>query len=147
MLLYYTAGKSATYKDPAPGCVDQKLSLFTPSSVSGTGILRHEELPIPPSDTPYALEVLLDVFRQQFLNMLESIKKPEYKDFVTQQIEAEKVNVLSICNISIEPFDAFITRCIMQKFLPVYCMFKTFFYVGYLTTFSFELNGEVTSHW
>ncbi|XP_071522598.1 histone-lysine N-methyltransferase, H3 lysine-79 specific isoform X2 [Panulirus ornatus] len=83
-------GKSATYKDPAPGCVDQKLSLFTPSSVSGTGILRHEELPIPPSDTPYALEVLLDVFRQQFLNMLESIKKPDYKDFVTQQIEAEK---------------------------------------------------------
>ncbi|XP_069960923.1 histone-lysine N-methyltransferase, H3 lysine-79 specific isoform X8 [Cherax quadricarinatus] len=83
-----TAGKSPTFKDPAPGCVDQKLSLFTPSTVSG--ILRHEELPIPPSDTPYALEVLLDVFRQQFLNMLDSIKKPEYKDFVMQQIEAEK---------------------------------------------------------
>ncbi|XP_042232562.1 histone-lysine N-methyltransferase, H3 lysine-79 specific-like isoform X2 [Homarus americanus] len=84
----YTAGKSPTFKDPAPGCVDQKLSLFTPSTVSG--ILRHEELPIPPSDTPYALEVLLDVFRQQFLNMLDTIKKCDYKDFVLKQMEAEK---------------------------------------------------------
>lgn len=78
------------YKDPAPGCVDQKLSLLSSSTVSG--VLRHEELPIPPTNTPYALEVLLDVFRQQFVTMLDNIKKPEYKDYVNQQIEAEKVS-------------------------------------------------------
>ncbi|XP_042876081.1 histone-lysine N-methyltransferase, H3 lysine-79 specific-like isoform X10 [Penaeus japonicus] len=55
------------------------------------GVIRHEELPIPPkSDTPYALEVLLDVFRQQFINMLDTIKNPDYKDYVLQQIEVEK---------------------------------------------------------
>nr|XP_027225717.1 histone-lysine N-methyltransferase, H3 lysine-79 specific-like isoform X5 [Penaeus vannamei] len=84
-----TAGKQTSYQEPAPGCVDQKLSLFTSSTVGG--VIRHEELPIPPkSDTPYALEVLLDVFRQQFLNMLDTIKNPDYKDYVLQQIEVEK---------------------------------------------------------
>ncbi|XP_047483083.1 histone-lysine N-methyltransferase, H3 lysine-79 specific-like isoform X6 [Penaeus chinensis] len=84
-----TAGKQTSYQEPAPGCVDQKLSLFTSSTVGG--VIRHEELPIPPkADTPYALEVLLDVFRQQFLNMLDTIKNPDYKDYVLQQIEVEK---------------------------------------------------------
>lgn len=85
-----TAGRTVAYKDPAPGCVDQKLSRLTSSTVAG--VLRHEELPIPPSNTPYALEVLLDVFRQQFLTMLDSFKKPEYKDYVLKQIDAEKVS-------------------------------------------------------
>lgn len=76
-------------KEPAPGCVDQKLSKF---AVSQDGVLRHEELPIPPtSDTPYALEVLLDRFRQQFLNMIDMFKNSEYKDVVNKQIEEEKV--------------------------------------------------------
>lgn len=89
-LITGTAGKQTSYQEPAPGCVDQKLSLFTSSTVGG--VIRHEELPIPPkSDTPYALEVLLDVFRQQFLNMLDTIKNPDYKDYVLQQIEVEKV--------------------------------------------------------
>ncbi|XP_042876076.1 histone-lysine N-methyltransferase, H3 lysine-79 specific-like isoform X5 [Penaeus japonicus] len=84
-----TPGKQTSYQEPAPGCVDQKLSLFTSSTVGG--VIRHEELPIPPkSDTPYALEVLLDVFRQQFINMLDTIKNPDYKDYVLQQIEVEK---------------------------------------------------------
>ena len=88
--LYFSAETiKANYKEPAPGCIDQKLSRFASSS---DGILRHEELPIPPApDTPYALQVLLDRFRQQFLTMLDVIKKSEYKDFVNEQIDKEKV--------------------------------------------------------
>ncbi|XP_068230537.1 histone-lysine N-methyltransferase, H3 lysine-79 specific isoform X6 [Palaemon carinicauda] len=83
------SGKSSTYKDPAPGCVDQKLSMISASTTGG--ILRHEELPIPPSsNTPYALEVLLDIMRQQYLTLIDSFKKPEYKDYVMKQMENEK---------------------------------------------------------
>lgn len=83
------SGKSASYKDPAPGCVDQKLPMISTSTACG--ILRHEELPIPPSsNTPYALEVLLDVMRQQYMTLIDSFKKPEYKDYVMKQMETEK---------------------------------------------------------
>ncbi|XP_064120922.1 histone-lysine N-methyltransferase, H3 lysine-79 specific-like isoform X5 [Macrobrachium nipponense] len=83
------SGKSSSYKDPAPGCVDQKLSMISASTTGG--ILRHEELPIPPSsNTPYALEVLLDIMRQQYLTLIDSFKKPEYKDYVLKQMENEK---------------------------------------------------------
>ncbi|KAK7074839.1 Histone-lysine N-methyltransferase, H3 lysine-79 specific [Halocaridina rubra] len=82
------SGHTASYKDPAPGCVDQKLPMI--STTTG-GILRHEELPIPPSsNTPYALEVLLDIMRQQYMNLIDSFKQPEYKDFVLKQMETEK---------------------------------------------------------
>ncbi|CAL4067690.1 unnamed protein product, partial [Meganyctiphanes norvegica] len=72
----------------ALGTVDQKLSSISSST---DGVLKHEELPIPPArDTPYALEVLLDMLRQQFLNMLDNFKKPDYADFVNKQIDEEK---------------------------------------------------------
>lgn len=80
--------------DPAPGCVDQKLSRF---AVSQDGLLRHEELPIPPtSDAPYALEVLLDRFRQQFMNILDTFKNPDYKNVVNKQFEEEKVSRFAV---------------------------------------------------
>lgn len=49
---------------PAPGCVDQHLSSLSLSLQSHTATV-HEELSIPaaPSATPYALQILLDLYR------------------------------------------------------------------------------------
>ncbi len=43
---------------PASGCIDEHLTSFT-------GTMHHEELDIPvqPKETPYALKILLDLFR------------------------------------------------------------------------------------
>ena len=49
---------------PAPGCVDQHLSSL--SSLQSHSATVHEELSIPPtttSGTPYALQMLLDLYR------------------------------------------------------------------------------------
>ena len=49
---------------PAPGCVDQQLSSISISLQSNANAV-HEELSIPaaPSATPYALQILLDLYR------------------------------------------------------------------------------------
>lgn len=49
---------------PAPGCVDQQLSSLSLSLQSHSTSV-HEELSIPPapSATPYALQILLDLYR------------------------------------------------------------------------------------
>ena len=49
---------------PAPGCVDQQLSSISMSLQSNANTM-HEELSIPaaPSATPYALQILLDLYR------------------------------------------------------------------------------------
>lgn len=72
---------------PAPGCVDQQLTSLT------CGNAIHEELEIPPApnDTPYALQILLDLYREQFMAMIDNIKKPDYKDTVEKEIAVEKV--------------------------------------------------------
>lgn len=73
---------------PAPGCVDQQLTSLTLNSNS-----VHTELDIPPApaDTPYALQILLDMYRAQFLQMVEIMKSPRYRDDVNLQIERDKV--------------------------------------------------------
>ncbi|XP_049538313.1 histone-lysine N-methyltransferase, H3 lysine-79 specific isoform X3 [Anopheles darlingi] len=70
---------------PAPGCVDQLLT-------SLAGDMQHNELDIPeaPSETPYALQILLDLYKSQFMKAIEAMRKPSYKDNVQQQIEREK---------------------------------------------------------
>ncbi|XP_055640306.1 histone-lysine N-methyltransferase, H3 lysine-79 specific isoform X2 [Toxorhynchites rutilus septentrionalis] len=70
---------------PAPGCVDQLLT-------SLAGDMQHTELDIPeaPSETPYALQILLDLYKAQFMRTIEAMRKPAYKDTVQQQIEREK---------------------------------------------------------
>ncbi|KFB36864.1 histone h3 methyltransferase [Anopheles sinensis] len=70
---------------PAPGCVDQQLT-------SLAGDMQHNELDIPeaPSETPYALQILLDLYKTQFMKAIEAMRKPTYKDNVQQQIEREK---------------------------------------------------------
>lgn len=85
--------------EPAPGCIDQKLSTF---GMSEDGLLKHEELPIPmKTDAPYALEILLDKFREQYMNMLEMYKDPQYKFTIRKEIDEERVSVkFVIYNIS-----------------------------------------------
>uniref|UniRef100_A0A1B0CPA7 Histone-lysine N-methyltransferase, H3 lysine-79 specific n=1 Tax=Lutzomyia longipalpis TaxID=7200 RepID=A0A1B0CPA7_LUTLO len=70
---------------PAPGCVDQQLT-------SLTGNMEHTELEIPtaPGETPYALQILLDMFRNQYMQALEQMRTPAYKENITAQIERER---------------------------------------------------------
>lgn len=70
---------------PAPGCVDQQLT-------SLTGDMCHEEHEIPtaPAETPYALQILLDMYRAQFMYALEQMKSKNHKENINKQIEKEK---------------------------------------------------------
>lgn len=78
---------------PAPGCVDQQLT-------SLTGGMNHEELNIPaaPSDTPYALQILLDLYRSQFMEALERMKSASYKENVSKEIATEEERHKSLLN-------------------------------------------------
>jgi hypothetical protein len=79
---------------PAPGCVDQQLTSLTLNTNS-----VHTELDIPPApaDTPYALQILLDMYRAQYLAMVEIMKSPHYRDNVNLQIERDKVSDGLLC--------------------------------------------------
>ncbi|GAB0100031.1 Histone-lysine N-methyltransferase, H3 lysine-79 specific [Sergentomyia squamirostris] len=68
---------------PAPGCIDQQLT-------SLTGNMEHSELEIPtaPAETPYALQILLDMFRNQFMQALDAMKTSTYKENLQAQIES-----------------------------------------------------------
>lgn len=94
---------------PAPGCVDQQL---TSIGVVGRGLTPgadgnhlggrlvdlnvatnvHSELEIPsnPQETPYGLQMLLDMFRSQYLSAVEAMRSPQYAENVKVQIEEEK---------------------------------------------------------
>lgn len=74
---------------PAPGCVDQQLTALSTEMV-------HNELDIPkaPNDTPYALQILLDMYRDQYMNMIDQMKSSEYKLTVQNLITEEKVVVI-----------------------------------------------------
>lgn len=71
---------------PAPGCVDQQLTALS------SEVIVHNELDIPeePSETPYGLQVLLDMFKGHYMQMLHQMKKPNYKITVENQIREEK---------------------------------------------------------
>lgn len=72
---------------PAPGCVDQQLTSLTSNART-----VHEELEIPPAPaaTPYSLQILLDLFRDQMVSMIEQMKNPSFRDTVQRQIEKER---------------------------------------------------------
>ncbi|XP_046998857.1 histone-lysine N-methyltransferase, H3 lysine-79 specific isoform X1 [Schistocerca americana] len=78
---------------PAPGCVDQQLTSLSLNTSS-----VHEELDIPPApaETPYALQILLDLYRAQFLQMVDMMKNPAFRDSVEVQIETEKERNLKL---------------------------------------------------
>ncbi|KAG5876348.1 hypothetical protein JTB14_003670 [Gonioctena quinquepunctata] len=71
---------------PAPGCVDQKLTSLS------SEVIVHDELDIPeqPAETPYGLQVLLDMFKGHYMQMLHQMKNPLYKTLVDTQIEEER---------------------------------------------------------
>lgn len=71
---------------PAPGCVDQQLTTLS------SEVIVHNELDIPesPNETPYGLQVLLDMFRVQYMQMLQKMKDPSYRAKIDRQIEEER---------------------------------------------------------
>lgn len=77
----------------ARGCIDQQLT-------SLSGDMKHNELEIPtaPGETPYALQILLDMFRDQLMNTLDEMKSYSYKNHVNKQIELEKERNQSLLN-------------------------------------------------
>ncbi|XP_044576542.1 histone-lysine N-methyltransferase, H3 lysine-79 specific isoform X2 [Cotesia glomerata] len=76
---------------PAPGTVEQHLSSLSLSLQANTTTV-HEELSIPPAPaaTPYALQILLDHYRDQFMAMLDSLRTPAYKDSVNDELTKER---------------------------------------------------------
>ncbi|XP_072390430.1 histone-lysine N-methyltransferase, H3 lysine-79 specific-like [Diabrotica undecimpunctata] len=71
---------------PAPGCFNHKLTALN------TGLIVHEEISIPDqqSETPYELQLLLDNFKVQYMEMLNQMRSPTYKNFILSQIESER---------------------------------------------------------
>lgn len=88
----------ATMKmSPGRGCVDQRLTSLS-QAASQVSNVSHEELEIParPRDTPYALQILLDLYREQFTRVLDQMRGPGYKESINKQIGQEKVSIQSI---------------------------------------------------
>lgn len=79
----------------ARGCIDQQLT-------SLIGGMRHTELEIStaPGDTPYALQILLDMYRNQFMEVLERMKISSYKGNITKDIATEEHRQKSLSNRS-----------------------------------------------
>lgn len=77
---------------PAPGTVDQQLTSVSLLPTVGLSEL-HNELDIPSApDTPYALQLMLDLMRAQYLQMVDTMKDPKYRDKLIKDIELEKVS-------------------------------------------------------
>lgn len=72
----------------AKGTIDQKLTQL--SSAATTGIIKHEEMPITTRNTPYALQKLLEMYKNQFLDAIETMKSPQYRRQLLDQVEVEK---------------------------------------------------------
>ncbi|XP_054081833.1 histone-lysine N-methyltransferase, H3 lysine-79 specific isoform X2 [Zeugodacus cucurbitae] len=70
----------------APGCVDQQLTSLLTRNMSHTEL----EIPEAPQDTPYALQILLDVFRTQYMAMIEQMKAKSFVPNIKRQIQLEQ---------------------------------------------------------
>ncbi|XP_037298639.1 histone-lysine N-methyltransferase, H3 lysine-79 specific isoform X3 [Manduca sexta] len=74
---------------PPPGCVGQRLSALGVQLQPAERL--HSELDIPRSPhTPYSLQLLLDMFRDQYLAFIQRMNTPEYATEIRQQIDKEK---------------------------------------------------------
>lgn len=74
---------------PPPGCVGQRLSALGVQLQPAERL--HSELDIPRSPhTPYSLQLLLDMFRDQYLAFIQRMNTPEYANEIRNQIEKEK---------------------------------------------------------
>lgn len=70
---------------PAAGCIDEQLTNYA-------GTMTHEELDVPDPSTepPYALKILLDVYKAQIMSFLENMRSNSFKENLHRQIESEK---------------------------------------------------------
>ncbi|XP_068627031.1 histone-lysine N-methyltransferase, H3 lysine-79 specific isoform X2 [Battus philenor] len=80
---------NGTVTAPPPGCVGQRLSALGVQLQPADRL--HSELDIPRSPhTPYSLQLLLDMFRDQYLAFIQRLNSPEYAHDVRIQIDKEK---------------------------------------------------------
>lgn len=78
------------------------------TAVAAATVPVHSELPPAKGDTPYALQVLLDLYREQFLAMVDFMKSDKFRQNIENQIAAEKVEFSSflskfLCGHTVEP--------------------------------------------
>lgn len=74
---------------PPPGCVEQRLSAL---HALAPGERLHDELGIPRAPhAPYSLQLLLDLFRDQYLAFVQRMGERGYAQDVRHQIDKEKV--------------------------------------------------------
>ncbi|XP_069362021.1 histone-lysine N-methyltransferase, H3 lysine-79 specific isoform X1 [Maniola hyperantus] len=74
---------------PPPGCVEQRLSALGVALQPAERM--HSELDIPRAPhAPYSLQLLLDMFRDQYLALLRRMTTPDYANDVRHQINKEK---------------------------------------------------------
>ncbi|XP_017046621.1 histone-lysine N-methyltransferase, H3 lysine-79 specific isoform X2 [Drosophila ficusphila] len=90
-----TSLDTMTKKLPAaPGTVDQQLTALLTENMSHTEL----DIPAAPQDTPYALQILLDVFRSQYTSMIEHMKSSAYVPQVQKQIAQEQERMARLKN-------------------------------------------------
>ncbi|KAM8701392.1 hypothetical protein ACLKA7_000067, partial [Drosophila subpalustris] len=77
---------------PAPG--NQQLT----SLVTGDMYHRGLDIPVAPQDTPYAQQILLDVFRSQYMNLIEQMRASAYLSQVQKQIAQEQERMARLKN-------------------------------------------------
>lgn len=88
-VLSTTPEVSMSIKEPPKGCIDHTLT-----SITGVGAgyaATHTELPPPTGDIPYSLQLLLDDYKEGFINMINMFKTKKFREDVQAQIKAEKV--------------------------------------------------------
>jgi len=88
-VLSTTPEVSMSIKEPPKGCVDHTLT-----SITGVGAgyaATHTELPPPTGDIPYSLQLLLDDYKEGFMNMINMFKTQKFREDVEAQIKAERV--------------------------------------------------------
>lgn len=88
-VLSTTPEVSMSIKEPPKGCVDHTLT-----SITGVGAgyaATHTELPPPTGDIPYSLQLLLDDYKEGFMNIINMFKSHKFRDDVEAQIKIEKV--------------------------------------------------------
>uniref|UniRef100_T1JLG7 Histone-lysine N-methyltransferase, H3 lysine-79 specific n=1 Tax=Strigamia maritima TaxID=126957 RepID=T1JLG7_STRMM len=78
-----TSPQASLRPQPAPGCVDQKLSSII--SCMPLGGVVNESL-----EVPFSLQMLLDTYKHQFMQFLSHMKSAGYKQDLKNQIEKER---------------------------------------------------------
>ncbi|KAM8701568.1 hypothetical protein ACLKA7_007649 [Drosophila subpalustris] len=93
--VWSTSLDAMTKKMPAaPGTVDQQLT----SLLRGDMSHRELDIPVASQDTPYSLQILLDVFRSQYMNLIEHMRSSAYLPQVQKQIAQEQERMARLKN-------------------------------------------------